>query len=104
MAEYSQRGESLDYKNATDTLIEAGTVVTIGSRIGVAGCDIAPGAVGSIHVEGVFAFAKGSGALTMGTEVAITNGTAAAASGNANGYVAADAAASDTTVLVKINA
>ena len=98
-----QRGEALDYKNTGDTMIEAGTIITIGERIGIAGGDIAPGAVGAIHVEGVFA--KGADALTIGTPVTITDGTAAAAgSGSGNGYVAADAAATDSTVLVKINA
>ena len=100
-----QRGEALDYKNTGDTLIEAGTIITIGERIGIAGGDIAPGAVGAIHVEGVFKFAKGTDALTIGTPVTITDGTAAAAeSGSGNGYVAADAEAADSTVLVKINA
>ena len=100
-----QRGESLDYVNRTDELIESGTIIALGSKIGVAACEIAPGAVGSVHVEGVFKFAKGSGALAQGVAVTITNGTAAAAeSGSEHGYVAFPAAASDTTVLVKINA
>ena len=57
-----QRGEALEYKNTGDTLIEAGTIITIGERIGIA------------------------------------------ESGSGNGYVAADAEAADSTVLVKINA
>ena len=105
MAEYFQRGESLNFLNSGETVIEAGTPVVIGTKIGIAGCDIAPGAVGSLHVEGVYRFEKGSGALEMGAAVAISGNTAAAASGDTNhGYVAAPAAAGDSTVLVKINA
>lgn len=101
-----QRGEALDYVNETDALIESGTIIELEDKIGVAACDIAPGSVGSVHVEGVFKFGKGSSALTQGAAVTITNGTAAVAgSGDTvHGYVAAPAAAGDTTVLVKINA
>lgn len=49
-AAYVQRGEALDYKNGTEEMIPAGTVVLVGKRIGVAGCDIPAGAVGTIHV------------------------------------------------------
>lgn len=48
-AEYWQRGETLDYKNTGTATIEANTVVIFGSRIGVAGTDIMPGEVGSLH-------------------------------------------------------
>lgn len=41
-ASYWQRGEALDYVNASETKIEAGTVLTIGKRIGIAGTDINP--------------------------------------------------------------
>lgn len=106
-ASYWQRGEALDYTNTGNTTIEAGTVIEIGDKIGIAGCDIEPGALGSVHVEGVFEFNKGSGALGLGDNVKITasSATAAAAGDNApNGYVAKDAASGDSTVLVKINA
>ena len=42
-AKYWHRGEALDYVNATENKIEAGDVLTMGSRIGVAGTDIEPG-------------------------------------------------------------
>lgn len=106
-AVYWQRGESIDYANSGDAKIEAGTVVELGSLIGVTGCDIAPGEVGSLHIVGVFKFAKGSGAINAGAGVVVSasTGKAAAAGANdtANG-VAIEAAASDATeVLVKIN-
>lgn len=108
MADYFQRGESLDYTNGTNAKIEAGDVVVFGTKIGVAGCDIAPGAVGSIHVEGVFAFAKATGAITAGAAVYwdATNAkiTTTSTDNTPAGYAVAAAASADATVLVKINA
>lgn len=106
-ATYWQRGEALDYTNTGNTVIEAGTVLEIGDKIGIAGCDIEPGALGSVHVEGVFEFNKGSSALDLGANVKITASTAIAAAAGSdapNGYVAKAAAAGDSTVMVKINA
>jgi predicted RecA/RadA family phage recombinase len=108
MAEYWQRGESLDYTNAGSAAIEAGDVIVLGTKIGVAGCDIAVGAVGSVHVEGVFRFAKATGAVTIGAAVywdaTNENITTTSTSNTLAGYAAAAAASADTTVLVKINA
>lgn len=106
-ATYWQRGEAIDYTNATENLIEAGTVLVIGTKIGIAGCDIEPGALGSAHVEGVYKFAKGDAAIDLGAAVtydATTGTMAAAESGAGNGYAVQAAAATDTEVLVKINA
>ena len=55
---YWQRGEDLDYKNGTSDTIEAGSVVSLKTRIAIAGMDIRPGEVGSIHVKNVFKFDK----------------------------------------------
>ena len=72
-AAYWQRGETLDYKNATDAKIEANTVISFGGHIGVAGTDILPGELGSLHVTGVFEMPKtAAGAVEMGTEVYLT--------------------------------
>ncbi len=123
-AEYLQRGESLDYTNATEDTIPDGAVVTIGSRVGVTGCPIPPGRTGSLHVVGVFEIKKtGTAAVEMGQTVyfdgtGITD-TAAPASESgeegdseetaapavcvAAGYAAAPAAAGDDTILVQIN-
>ena len=35
-AAYWQRGEAIDFKNETGSKIEANTVITLGSRIGIA--------------------------------------------------------------------
>ena len=113
MAEYLQRGESLDYTNATDNPINAGAVVEIGNRIGVTGCPIPAGKTGSLHVVGVFSIKKtGTSAIAMGQNVyfdgtGITDAANDGAQSNPTaytpaGYAAAPAAASDTTILVKL--
>ena len=107
MATYYQRGESLDYTNAGAAAISAGAVVVYGDRIGVAGCDIAVGETGSIHVEGVFEMPLNDAAgMTAGAAV-YWDGTGITATASTNtpaGYAAAAAAAGAETVLVKINA
>lgn len=112
-ASYLQRGESLDYKNSTSTTIEAGSVISLVTRIGIAGTDMAPGEMGSIHVCGVFEIAKTKAAdIPMGTAVffdgtGITTDTDDGGAEAANayvpaGYASADAAAADNKILVKL--
>ena len=104
-ASYWQRGESIDYKNTTETKIEANTVVKLAERIGIAGTDILPGTVGDIHMSGVFEFEKTSAnAIPMGTSVYFdgTGITEAADSNTLAGFAAADSAEEDKTILVKI--
>ena len=111
-ATYLQRGEALDYTNATTDIIEAGSVIAVGSHIGIAGTDIEPNAVGSIHVVGCFEIAKttASDVIDQGTPVYFdgTGITTTAPSGDGKittpiGYAAAASAATDTAVLVKLN-
>ena len=67
-AAYHQRGETLDYTNTGASAIEAGTILIIGKRIGVAATMIQPKALGSVDVVGVFNMPKTStNAITMGT-------------------------------------
>lgn len=103
-AAYWQRGESLDFTNAGTTIIEANTVVELTGRIGIAGTDIAPGAKGDLHVTGVFEFDKtGTADITMGQDVYYDGtGITDAERGTPAGFAAADAAAADTKVFVKI--
>lgn len=115
-AAYHQRGETLDYTNTGSSAIEAGTILAIGKRIGVAATPIQPEALGAVDVVGVFTMPKTStNAITMGTPVYFdgTGITEAADNGEAStgkkehvlaGYAVADAAAGDTEILVKINA
>lgn len=112
-AEYWQRGEALDYTNATDAPIPANTIVQIGSRIGITGTNIAPGEVGSLHVGGVWEIDKtGIAEIAMGQTVYFDGKgiTDAADDGKEEGatayveagYAAAPAASGDTTILVKV--
>ncbi len=105
-ATYWQRGETLDYKNTTDSKIEANSILCFGSRIGIAGTDILPGELGSLHVTGVFEMPKTSTeAIEMGTEVYFDgNGVTNTKSDDTPlaGYAVQAAAASDTVILVKL--
>lgn len=111
-AAYWQRGDTLDYKNATDTKIEANTVISFGGHIGVAGMNILPGELGSLHVTGVFEMPKTeTEAIEMGTEVYFDGAGITSAKDNGEttptayplaGYAAQAAAAADTVILVKL--
>lgn len=108
MAKYIQRGEALDFTNSSENKINAGDVVVLGTRIGVAGSDIGAGELGVVHVIGVFEFPKASGAITLGAAVYwdATNSkiTTTSSSNTLAGFAVAAAASGDETVLVKINA
>lgn len=106
-AEYVQRGETLDYRNATDKVIPCDTVVAVGGRLGVTGGEIKPGELGSLHMVGVFKLPKsGTDAIEMGAAVHFDGAgiTATAAEGTTTpaGYAAATSEASDKFVLVKL--
>lgn len=104
-ATYWHRGEAIDYKNTTANVIEAGDVIVIGTKIGVAGCDIAPNETGSAHMMGVFALPKGSGAILPGALVKWDAATGTAGTtGIDAGYATFEAKASDPVVYVSINA
>ena len=87
-AKYWQKGEVLDYK--ASAAVKNGEVVSLGTRIGVAGEDIAAGETGHLHVVGVFEMEKATGASPS-----VVNNIPA-------GYAAAPAASGDETVLVKL--
>ena len=104
-ATYFQRGEALDYTNTGSDKITVGTVIKIGTRIGIAGDNILPKATGTIHVSGVFEFKKtGTNEVKMGTNVYFdgTGITETVGSNTPAGYAAEDAAASATSIKVKI--
>lgn len=103
-AEYLQRGEALDYTNATEETIPEDAVVTIGTRIGVTGRPIPPGKTGTLHVVGVFEIAKtGTAAVEIGQPVYYDgDGITDTAGDVVAGYAAAPAAAGDATILVKL--
>lgn len=106
-ATYWQRGESLDYTNPDAEIIPAGSVVSLGSRIGVAGTEIPANGVGSVHVMGVFIIAKTeSEDVKMGDALyfdADTGKITKTGEGKVPaGYAAAPSATEDTTVAVNI--
>lgn len=104
-AVYWQRGESLDYANGTDAVIEANTIIALNGRIGIAGTSINPGEKGSLHVTGVYEIAKtGSNEIAMGSPVYFDGtGITDTAEGNTlAGYAAQAAKAGDTVILVKL--
>lgn len=103
-ATYWQRGESLAYKNSGSAVIEANSIIDLGTRIGVAGTSINPGETGSVHVTGVYEIEKtGTGAIDMGAAVYFDGtGITTDTSGTPAGYAAADATADATVVLVKL--
>lgn len=104
-AAYWQRGETLDYVNSGASVIEANTIISLGTRVGVAGTSIAPGEKGSLHVVGVFEFPKSdSSAIDMGAAV-YWDGTGITGTASSNvpvGYAVQKAEASDTVILVKL--
>lgn len=105
-ARYWQKGETLDY-TATEKAVTNGQVVSLGGRIGVAGNDIAKGETGALHVTGVFIMEKAASVtVTMGAALYFDESeekiTTVAAGNVPAGYAAADAEASDATVLVNI--
>jgi predicted RecA/RadA family phage recombinase len=102
---YWQAGNTLDYKNTGSVLIAAGSVVALSNRIGIAGTDIEPNRVGSVHVVGVFEMSKAAEEIAVGqelyydkTNLLITKTATEIKAGFAFG----NKAAADTTVLVKI--
>ena len=104
-ATYFQRGEALDYTNTGSDKITVGTVIKIGTRIGIVGDDIPPKTTGVIHVSGVFEFKKtGTNEIKMGTTVYFDgNGITETEGSNAvAGYAAEDVTASATKIKVKI--
>lgn len=103
-AVYIQRGEALDYLNETDETIPAGAVVTLGARVGVAGCPIEPGETGSVHMTGVFEIAKtGAAALAMGQALYFDGAGLTDTAGDVlAGYAAAPAEAKAATARVKL--
>ena len=104
-ATYWQRGESLDYKNNTDAVIEENTVIAIGTRIGITGTYLNPGEIGSLHVCGIYEIPKtDETAIALGAAVYFDGaGITVTADGNTPaGYAAAAATEADTTILVKL--
>lgn len=109
IATYVQSGEFIDYVNPTSNVIQPGEVVSLTSRIAVAGCEIKPGEKGSLATEGVYSLAKTSTdtVIALGAKVCYdgTGIVLAQAEKDSNvpaGYAIQASSATDTTVLVKL--
>lgn len=106
IANYQQPGSTIDFINSTSDTIKAGQVVSLTTRIGVAGTEIAASAVGSLHVKGVFSMPKATGAIAIGTAVYYNASTdkitTTASSAIPAGWAIAAAKSEDATVQVCI--
>lgn len=104
-AVYWQKGDSLDFENKTSATIEAGDVIDFKTRIGVAGTEIKPKEVGSVHMIGVFQLPRKSEAeIAMGKEVYLSSDgiTATKGSNTPAGYAAELSPTEAKTILVKL--
>ncbi len=103
-ANYIQRGETIDYLNTAEELIPANTVVVLGSRIGVAGGEIPAGALGALHMVGVFEIPKKAGVvLAAGDEIVFTNENGIdKATDKPMGYAVKASGADEATAIVKL--
>ncbi len=102
---YVQKGEAL-YVTPEENVTN-GSVVSLGTRIGIAAGDIPAGGTGTVRVEGVFKLAKAEGeAVALGAAVyynKAADAVSAAAEGNIPaGYAVQAAAENDAAVLVKL--
>lgn len=80
---YIQPGQVIDWTNGTGSAVTAGSVVVIGQILGVALVDIADGASGSVHIDGVFAVPKVSAAVIAAGESMVWDVSAGAFDDNA---------------------
>lgn len=104
-ANYLQSGETLDYRNTGEKTIYAGDIIVFKTCIGVAGMDIPPKELGTVHVTGVYEIPKKTAeTFSMGTPVYYSaDGITAAAEGNTPvGYAVCDVPAEAQAARVKL--
>ncbi|GHT30848.1 hypothetical protein FACS1894214_1470 [Planctomycetales bacterium] len=103
-ARYIHEGRAIDFLPEADTA--AGTVIVLGSLVGITKTDITAGTIGAVHVVGVYDIEKANVAVPLGNKV-YWDTTAKKAVINATGNtligIAVSAATADTaTVKVRI--
>ena len=102
-----QKGDVMDFANASGSDFVAGEVVVLGGGVGVALGDIADGETGSLAVTEVFEVPKNAGVIPQGAAVYFTsagNATTTATGNTYGGIAFATAADGDASVQVKLNA
>lgn len=101
---YWQKGDTLDYTPTED--VENGQVVSLGTRVGVAGTAIPANQPGHLHVVGVFEMEKAAEEIALGAalyyDVSAKKITATIAENVPAGYAVAAAKSTDATVLIKL--
>lgn len=55
---YIQKGDTIDFVNETEKLIESGEIINLSTRIAIAGCDINPKETGTLHLTGIYEMPK----------------------------------------------
>lgn len=104
---YRQNGATIDYTNTGESPVAAGSMVVVGTLIGVALTTIAAGKTGSLGTSGVWELPKASGAVTQGAvlyaDTTAGNLTTVADAHVKAGVAWADAASADATVVIRIN-
>lgn len=104
-ATYWQKGESINFVNTTEKEIEANTIIPFGKRLGIAGTIIIPGETGTLIMCGVFEVPKGEGEITEGTMLYYDPDTQTVTATEKDiiaGYAVKTAAASETTIAIKL--
>lgn len=104
---YRNKGETIEYTNPSTTkVVEAGEIVSLTSRIGIAAAEIPAGAVGSVNVVGVYELPKTSSlAIAAGDLVYFSTSTNKVTKTDTDvpcGFAVEAAAAADSIVYVKI--
>ena len=103
-ARFIHDGKSIDF--FPDTNIPAGSVIVLGSLVGVTKLDLPAGQIGAIHVVGVYDIVKGNVAIPLGSKVywdAAAQQAVLTSTGNTLlGAAVAAAVAEDSLVRVRL--
>ena len=106
MKNYHSNGRTL--VTIAAAIIASGDLVIVGQVVGVAVTSVAEGEEATLHTEGVFELPKAAGAIAQSAKAywsATDQNVTTTATGNTYIGIAWDAAAaSDTTVNIKLNA
>ena len=103
-ARFIHDGKAVDFISVTD--VPAGSVVVLGSLVGITTLDVKAERLGALAVVGVFDVAKGNVAIPLGSKVywdATAKQAVLTATGNTQlGVAVQEAAADDTVVRVRL--